>query len=128
MPTSAEKSQRVARNKTAVTILIRYEHIILQALEELGPIEVPESSEQARELQGDLASTLGDVLYRLTIEHGVPFAPFRETVISILAGPEPASVAAFGKSSPRPFAAAFETEHPLVLLALEMMPAEAADY
>lgn len=103
-------------------ILERYELILEQGLQELGPLQVPENREEALRYQAGLAPLLGDIFYRLSIEHGMPFGPFRETVISILTEQEPEE----GESAP-PFASALEELHPLIQLALEMMPAEAAD-
>ena len=104
-------------------LLERYEVILNQALKELGPIELPKDSQKAFQVQAVLAPVLGDILYRLTVEHGVAFTPFRESVISLIADRKPA-LAPSGAPAPAPrgFAAALEASHPLILLALEMMP------
>lgn len=104
-----------------MNLLERYELILQQGIEELTPPEMPTDREKAFELQARLAPQLGDILYRLNIEHGVAFAPFRETVIGIIAEQHPADEAG------RPFVEDLEALHPLILLALEMMPAEAPD-
>ena len=111
----------------AMNILNLYEHILTQALAEIGPIEVQHDNEKALALQGELAPRLGDILFRLTIEFGVPFAPFRETLISIFSGEKTAEVTPAGESTPRPFGSTLENSHALILLALEIMPAESFD-
>jgi hypothetical protein len=107
-------------------LLQRYETILGQGLVELGPFSSPPDDptpQTALEVQAERAPDLGDILYRLTIEHGVPFTPFRETVISLISEPQEAVAAgARSKGGRRRFAADLEEAHPLILLALEMMP------
>lgn len=104
-------------------LLERYELILTQALKELGPVELPADAQKAFQVQAVLAPVLGDVLYRLTIEHGVAFTPFRESVINLIADRKPAIAGGSATGSrPRPFASKLEPVHPLILLALEMMP------
>ena len=110
-----------------MTLLKRYELILEQSMDELGPLEIPEERTAALELQSDLAPKMGDILYRLCIEHGVAYAPFRETVIAILADQKPAIVG-HNEQPERVFAPRVEPVHPMILLALEMMPAEGADF
>jgi len=108
-------------------LIERYEIMLEQALEELGPFEFPEDEQLLRDVRDALAPAVADVLYRLTIEHGVSFAPFKETVIAILSGQQPALVAHGAKQEPRPFGANMEPAHSMFLLALELMPTEPAD-
>jgi len=108
-------------------LIKRYEIMLQQALDELGPFEFPEDEELVQEVCDALAPAVADVLYRLSIEHGVSFAPFKETVIAILSGQQPALVAQGAKKEPRPFAADLEPAHSMFILALEMMPTEPAD-
>jgi len=110
-----------------MNLLERYELILRQGIGELGPPEMPADREKAFELQGLLAPQLGDVLYRLTIEHGVAFAPCRETIIGLIADHRPIEMEREGEHGQRRFATDLEELHPLILLALEMMPAEAPD-
>jgi len=107
-------------------ILERYELILSQSVNELGPLDLPADLDQQFETQALLAPDLGDILYRLSVEHGVAFTPFRETVIALISEPQEA-MAARGKGSPsgRPFAEGLEHAHALILLALEMMPPDA---
>jgi len=101
--------------------------LLSKALEEIGPVQMPADHQAALKLQGDLAPALADVLYRLCIEYGLPFAPFRETVIGIMADQAPAVVGTQKSAARIPFAAGLEEVHPLILLALEMMPAEGVE-
>ncbi|MAG57758.1 MAG: hypothetical protein CMJ83_15835 [Planctomycetes bacterium] len=104
-------------------LLERYELILCQALDELGPVDMPTERHKVFEVQAVLAPDLGDILYRLTVEHGVAFTPFRETVISLIS--EPSEAVARRSASAGldgPFANDVEHAHPLILLALEMMP------
>jgi hypothetical protein len=111
-----------------MTLLERYKLILEQGLAELGPQETPRNREHAFELQGIEAPRLGDILYRLCIEHGAPFAPFKETIIALVVDPRPlAARPELGGEDAEPFLSDLQDQHPLVLLALEMMPAEAAD-
>jgi hypothetical protein len=104
-------------------LLARYEQILSQGLTELGPVQVPQDEKQAAALQVALASVLGDALYRLSIEHGVGYNPFRETVISLIADKKPALASRTGPArDTRPFAAKLSEHHALILLALEIMP------
>lgn len=106
-------------------ILERYELILSQSLDELGPLDLPTDLDQQFEAQAMLAPDLGDILYRLSVEHGVAFTPFRETVITLISEPQEA-MALRGKGAPRrPFAADLEHAHALILLSLEMMPPDA---
>jgi len=105
-------------------ILDRYELILSQALQELGPLEIPAEQQEQFEFQAVTAPDLGDVLYRLTVEHAVAFTPFRETVISLIT--QRSEVATTPGLRPgTPFAAHLEESHHLILLALEMMPPDA---
>ena len=107
-------------------ILERYELILSQSLDELGPLAIPDDAERQFELQALLAPDLGDILYRLTIEHSVAFTPFRETVISLIAEPHQAMASRGSRGyTDGPFAAHLEHAHALILLALEMMPPDA---
>lgn len=104
-------------------LLDRYELILSQALDELGPLDLPDDQQEAFQTQALLAPDLGDILYRLSIEHGIEFTPFRETVISLISDHKPAMAAnGSGKERSEPFAADLEEAHPLIILALEMMP------
>lgn len=119
-------SQSVPYLVGAMEILERYELILSQALEELGPVDFPEEAEKQFEVQALLAPDLGDILYRLSVEHGVAFTPFRETVISLISEPREAMAAhRRGPGSERPFAVDLEHAHALILLSLEMMPPDA---
>lgn len=104
-------------------LLERYELILQQALDELGHIAVPTTDEEAFDQQAELAPALGDILYRLTIEHGVPFTEFRDTVIRLISA-EPSEKLEGASSEPEQdaFARALEPRHGLILLALEVMP------
>lgn len=105
-------------------LLAHYEVILQQGLAELGPVKRPRSADKAFEADAVAAPDLGDILYRLCIEHGVSYTPFRETVINILATattpPSPSSRS--GQARVRPFADNIEADHALIVLALEMMP------
>lgn len=106
----------VARaGKAAVEIFDRYEGILSQAIAESAPSGAPAVT------AGERAAKLGDVLYRLAIEHGVEFNAFRETCITAFAGPAPILV---GRKvgPPLPFGADVAKDQPLLLLAFEMMP------
>ncbi len=70
---------------------------------------------------GERASHLGDSLYRLCIEHGLDWNGFRAACITAFAGPAPILIGREG-GSPQPFAMALSPHHPLLLLALEVMP------
>lgn len=107
-------------------LLERYELILTQGLKELGPVDLPKDSQKAFQVQAVLAPVLGDILYRLTIEHGVAFTPFRETTISLIADKKPALAGGkpAGGAPGRPFAHKLEAAQGLILLALEMMPAD----
>lgn len=107
-------------------ILDRYELILSQALRELGSLSMPEDQQEQFELQRTVAPDLGDILYRLSVEHGVAFTPFRETVITLISEPQKALTARKTRGGrPRPFAGDFEDAHGLILLALEVMPPDA---
>lgn len=104
-------------------LLERYELILMQGMKELGPVEIPADSKKAFQVQAVLAPVLGDILYRLCIEHGVAFTPFRETVIGMIADKKPALMGpGQAGSRPRRFAAKVEPAHGLILLSLETMP------
>ncbi len=104
-------------------LLARYELILTQALAELGPVTRPKSAEKAFEADAIAAPDLGDILYRLCIEHGVAYTPFRETVIKLISDPAPtARVSKSGQTRTKPFGDAMLADHALILLALEMMP------
>ena len=105
-------------------LLERYDLILTQASAEMEVSELPENQEEAFEQQALLAPKLGDILYRLCVEHGVAFGPFREMVIAIIVDRRPSSITAVEAKS---FAKDLIGVHPLILLALEMMPVEAAD-
>ena len=107
-------------------LLARYELIISQALTELNPPAISTEPAQAAQQHGELAFGLGDILYRLSIEHGVPFNQFRQDTIDLLTAQRPVTARApkaGGKGqTPPPFAASFAGYHPTILLALETMP------
>ena len=104
-------------------ILEKYELILDQALEELGHFDTLDYRENHLEIQALMAPRLGDIVYRLTVEHDVAFTPFRETVIGLIAERQEA-VAPHNpnRETARPFAARIEYAHSLILLSLEMMP------
>lgn len=107
-------------------ILERYELILSQSLDELGPVAIPDDADKQFEVQALLAPDLGDILYRLTVEHSVAFTPFRETVIHLIGEPHQAMATQRARGYPEePFAARLEHAHALILLALEMMPPDA---
>ena len=119
-PPRAEADDDVgAAERVAVELLDRYELILTQAVEELGELEIPEDRKKAYELQAILAPTLGDILYRLTVEHGIEYTPFRETVIGLIADQDSVHAA-----PDEVFAPESQDLHSLILLALEMMPAD----
>lgn len=95
-----------------MTFLERYELILTQGVQELRE-RVPEPPEGGWAVSA--AEDLGDILYRLTIEHGLPFATFRETVMGILL-----------EEADTPNRTRFAPEvarwHGLIVLALEMLP------
>lgn len=105
-------------------LLERYELILQQSLDELGEPKKTLTDEEAFDQQADLAPQLGDILYRLTIEHGVPFSNFRDTVIRLISEPTQAVTKRDGAPLGL-FAAALEPKHGLILLALEVMPPDA---
>jgi len=96
----------------------RYETLMSQALKELDAGDVAADATAA-----ERATVLGDAVYRLSVEHGLPYNPFRETVIAALSGVAPVTVGRDGGRR-EPFAAALAKDHGLLLLALEMMPAD----
>jgi hypothetical protein len=98
-----------------VEIFDRYEGVLAQALVELDSLGLSDVT------AGERAAKLGDILYRLSIEHGFEFNTFRESCIAAFAGPAPILI---GRKTgpPAPFAAATSKDHPLLLLAFEMMP------
>jgi hypothetical protein len=102
-------------------LIDRYEEIVTQGIAELDPgMPSTEPTELAHQYN-ELAPRLGDILYRLCIEHAVFFNPFRQDVIDLICSQKPVLT---GKSrgKPAPFAVAFEHFHPLIVLALETMP------
>jgi hypothetical protein len=109
-------------------ILQRYELILAQALEELAALGLEADSDEGLDLDATLAPPFGDILYRLTVEHGVGFTPFRETVLSLISESEPHRAVAGSRSGRLPgrnFAASLAQAHGLIILALEMMPPDA---
>jgi hypothetical protein len=64
-------------------LLDRYQLILRQGLSELKP-EISPQPAQAIQEQGEMAPALGDILYRLCIEHGVEFNGFRESAIELI--------------------------------------------
>lgn len=96
----------------------RFERILVLGTEELTEAALPSET-----TAGERAAKLGDVLYRLCIEHGVEWNGFREACIAAFAGPAPILIGRQGRA-PEPFAIAIAGHHPLILLALEMMPAD----
>ncbi len=103
-------------------ILEQYELVLDQALSELSQLETPAELNHL-ERQATLAPDLGDILYRLTVEHGIAFTPFRETVIALITERQEALHAhGLEGRGARPFAADVEHAHSLILLSLEMMP------
>ncbi len=106
-------------------LLERYELIFFQALNELNPPALSESAPELARQHGELAPPLGDILYRLAIEHGVPYNQFRRDSIELLVLQKPVTAPAgkrAAKKSAPEFAAAVQKYHPLLLLALETMP------
>ncbi|MSR75187.1 MAG: hypothetical protein EXS14_06945 [Planctomycetes bacterium] len=104
-------------------LLAHYEVILHQGIEELGPVKRPASAEKALEADAMAAPELGDILYRLCIEHGTAYTPFRETVIKIISDPAPVAKASKNAGTRvRPFADSMHADHALIILALEMMP------
>ena len=106
-------------------LLERFELILSQGLDELAQTQVDEESDSGLDLQALLAPTLGDILYRLTIEHGVSYTTFRDTVISLISESKPQRAVAGSRGTDgdgRPFAARLAKSHSLIILALEMMP------
>lgn len=109
-------------------ILERYELILSQGLKELAGAEIASEESEGLDLEAMLAPVLGDVLYRLTIEHGVAFTPFRETVLALISESQPHRAVAGPRSASsarRPFAADLADAHGLIILALEVMPPDA---
>jgi hypothetical protein len=100
-------------------LLDRYQLILRQGLTELKPSISPQPAQAAQE-QSEMAPALGDILYRLCIEHGVEFNAFRESSIELITKEKP--VPAGGRRGSKAFGAGFERFHPLILLALETMP------
>jgi hypothetical protein len=111
-------STRVAGKADAVEIFDRYEEVLAQSLAELEASAIPSAGETTA---GERAAKIGDILYRLSIEYGFEFNTFREACIAAFAGPAPILI---GRKSgpPVPFAQAVAKDHPLLLLAFEMMP------
>ncbi len=113
-------------------LLERYEILLTQALAELGPVERSTATKRAAQIQVALAPGLGDVhrsprqgdvIYRLSIEHDLPYNALRETIISLMTGVRPALAGRRPESGlPRAFAPKLEAHHSLILLALEVMP------
>ncbi len=104
-------------------LLERYEILLTQALAELGPVERSTDTKRAAQIQVALAPVLGDVIYRLSIEHDLPYNALRETIISLMTGVRPALAGRRPESGlPRAFAPKLEAHHSLILLALEVMP------
>src|SRR5262245_12408541 len=103
-------------------LLERYQLILKQGLGELKPALSPQPAKAAQE-QSEMAPALGDILYRLCIEHGVEFNGFRESAIELISQEKP--VPSGARRASKVFGAGFEKFHPLILLALETMPPEA---
>jgi predicted secreted protein len=103
-------------------LLDRYQLILRQGLTELKP-EISTQPAQAAHDQSEMAPALGDILYRLCIEHGVEFNGFRESAIELISKEKP--VPAGARRAPKAFGAGFERFHPLILLALETFPPDA---
>ena len=100
-------------------LLERYQLILRQGLDELKPTLSPQPAKAALE-QSEMAPALGDIIYRLCIEHGVDFNGFRDSTIELISQEKPVMSGARGAS--KAFGAGFEKFHPLILLALETMP------
>lgn len=100
-------------------LLDRYQLILRQGLTELKPA-ISSQPSQALQEQTEMAPLLGDILYRLCVEHGVEFNAFRESAIELISKEKP--VPAGARRSAKSFGAGFERFHPLILLALETMP------
>lgn len=96
----------------------KFERILAQGTEELAAAALATDA-----TAGERAAKLGDSLYRLCLEHGVEWNGFREACIAAFAGPAPILIGRQGRA-PEPFAAALTAQHPLILLALEIMPAD----
>jgi hypothetical protein len=103
-------------------ILDRYQLILRQGLDELKPALSPQKAKAVAQ-QSEMAPQLGDILYRLCVEHGIEFNGFRESSIELISQEKPVMSAA--RRAGKPFAAEFEKFHPLILLALETMPPDA---
>jgi hypothetical protein len=101
-----------------VDVFLRFEKILDQGVAELSAATLePEAT------AGERAAHLGDSLYRLCLEHGVAWNGFREACITAFAGPSPVFIGRAGKA-PEPFAKSVAAHQPLILLALEVMPAD----
>ncbi len=104
-------------------ILAHYELILKQALRELGPLRRPQDATKVFEVEAVAAPELGDIIYRLCIEHGVAYTPFRETVIKLLSDAAiPSTAGRRDAGTRKPFAVRMGADHSLILLALELMP------
>jgi hypothetical protein len=103
-------------------LLEHYQLILRQGLAELNPTLSPQPAKAALE-QSDMAPALGDILYRLCIEHAVDFNAFRESSIELISQEKP--VLSGVRRASKPFGAGFEKFHSLILLALETMPPDA---
>ncbi len=100
----------------------RYELMLRQAIREC-PVpskENPASNPfEAMELQ---IPFLADILYRLSVEHGIEWNVFRSDVLDLLTHERTVNVAAKGSVKTRPFAADLKDTHALIVLALDAMP------
>lgn len=101
-------------------IIERYQLILKQALDEMKPALAGQEPDE----HTDLAFALGDVLYRLCIEHGVEYNGFRDIAIDLISREKP--VLSGARRPSKAFGAGFEKFHPLILLALETMPPDSA--
>jgi predicted secreted protein len=112
--------QRMGEN---MELLDRYQLILKQGLSELKPAISSQPARAAQE-QSEMAPALGDILYRLCIEHGVEFNGFREASIQLISIEKP--VPAGARRGSKAFGAGLERFHSLILLALETMPPDSA--
>jgi predicted secreted protein len=103
-------------------LLDRYQLILKQGLSELKPAISAQPAQAAQE-QGEMAPALGDILYRLCIEHGVEFNGFRDSAIELISKEKP--VVAGARRGAKSFGAGLERFHSLIVLALETMPPDA---
>jgi hypothetical protein len=100
----------------------RYELMLRQALREC-PVPSKEAAPSNPYEEIELrAPFLADILYRLSIEHGVSWNDFREEVLLLITNESPVKVGKRDGASKRGFAADLAATHSLIVLALDSMP------